>query len=232
MSSSATATQNSKLNTFNLFKVVTELLAEARVAQLAKRLDLDLADTFPRDAELLADLLERAAVAVFQAEAQLEDAALALGQLVEHLLDLLAQHLVARGVRGCQHLGVLDEVTKLAVLLLAHRRLERHRLQRGLADGADLLDRDAHDLGQLLVAGLAAKLLEHAAALAHQPVDRLDHVDGNADGAGLVGDRAGDRLADPPGRVGRELEALAVVELLGGAHEAERALLDQVEEGE
>ncbi len=40
----------------------------------------------------------------------------------------------------------------------------------------------------------------------------------------------GDRLADPPGRVGGELEALAVVELLGGPHQAERALLDQVEE--
>jgi hypothetical protein len=42
--------------------------------------------------------------------------------------------------------------------------------------------------------------------------------------------RAGDRLADPPGCVGGELEALAVVELLGGPHQAQRALLDQVEE--
>ncbi|MEJ7717034.1 MAG: hypothetical protein WKF31_03370 [Thermoleophilaceae bacterium] len=50
-------------------------------------------------------------------------------------------------------------------------------------------------------------------------------------GSGLVGQRAGDGLADPPRRVGRELEALAVVELLGGADEAERALLDEVEEG-
>jgi hypothetical protein len=38
------------------------------------------------------------------------------------------------------------------------------------------------------------------------------------------------RLADPPGRVRRELVALAPVELLGGAHEADRPLLDQVEE--
>ena len=48
----------------------------------------------------------------------------------------------------------------------------------------------------------------------------------------LVGDRAGDGLADPPGRVGRELVAAAVVELLDGADQAERALLDQVEERE
>ena len=55
---------------------------------------------------------------------------------------------------------------------------------------------------------------------------------GDPDGPALVGERAGDRLADPPGGVGRELEAAAPVELLDGAHEAERALLDQVEEGE
>ena len=50
------------------------------------------------------------------------------------------------------------------------------------------------------------------------------------DCARLVGERPRDRLADPPGRVGRELESLAVVELLGRAHQPERALLDQVQE--
>src|SRR5262249_1702292 len=48
----------------------------------------------------------------------------------------------------------------------------------------------------------------------------------------LVGQRSGDRLADPPGRVGGELEAPAPVELLDGANQAEVALLDQVEQGE
>ena len=48
----------------------------------------------------------------------------------------------------------------------------------------------------------------------------------------LVGDRPRDGLADPPRRVRRELEALAVVELLDRADEPERALLDEVEERE
>ena len=52
----------------------------------------------------------------------------------------------------------------------------------------------------------------------------------DADCARLVGQRAGDRLTDPPSCVGRKLEALAVVELLGRADEPECALLDQVEE--
>ena len=45
-----------------------------------------------------------------------------------------------------------------------------------------------------------------------------------------VGDCARHRLADPPGRVGGELEAFAPVELLDGTDQAEHALLNQVEE--
>ena len=79
--------------------------------------------------------------------------------------------------------------------------------------------------------GLAAQLGDQLALGAADLVELLDHVHRDADRARLVGERAGDRLADPPGGVGRELEALAVVELLGRADQAERALLDQVEEG-
>src|SRR5207302_7628579 len=46
----------------------------------------------------------------------------------------------------------------------------------------------------------------------------------------LVRERARDRLADPPGRIRRELVAAPPVELLDRADEAERPLLDQVEE--
>ena len=86
------------------------------------------------------------------------------------------------------------------------------------------------DVGDLLGGGLAAQLGDELALGAADLVQLLDDVDRDADRARLVGERAGDRLADPPGRVSRELEALAVVELLRGADQAERALLDQVEE--
>ena len=55
-------------------------------------------------------------------------------------------------------------------------------------------------------------------------------MDGHPDRARLVGERARDRLTDPPGRVRRELEAAPPVELLHGADQAERALLDEIEE--
>ena len=99
-----------------------------------------------------------------------------------------------------------------------------------ILDLAHALGRQTHLLADLLGAGLAAELLQQLALDAHELVDGLHHVHGDADGAGLIGDGARDGLADPPGGVRRELEALRVVELLDGADEAEVALLDKVEE--
>ena len=54
----------------------------------------------------------------------------------------------------------------------------------------------------------------------------------DTDRPGLIRDAPGDRLADPPRRVGRELIAPAVLELLHRLHQAHVPLLDQVEERE
>ena len=67
-------------------------------------------------------------------------------------------------------------------------------------------------------------------AFAHQSVDRFDHMHRDADGARLVGDCARDRLPYPPCRIGRELEALAVIELLDRADQADIAFLDEIEQ--
>jgi hypothetical protein len=66
----------------------------------------------------------------------------------------------------------------------------------------------------------------------HDLVQLLDHMHRDTNRAPLVGDRASHRLANPPRCVGRKLVALAVVELLDGANQSERAFLNQVEEGE
>src|SRR3954468_13707182 len=60
----------------------------------------------------------------------------------------------------------------------------------------------------------------------------LRDVDGEADRPARVLEAALDGLADPEGRVRREAEALAPVELLDRADEAQHPLLDQVAEGE
>ena len=127
-------------------------------------------------------------------------------------------------------LVVLDEVAELGLLLLADRLLERDRVLRHAQDLAHLLGRHLELLGDLVRAWLAAQPLHELPLDVHDLVQLLDHVHGDADRARLVGDRARHRLADPPRRVGRELVALAVVELLDRADQAQRALLDQVEE--
>ena len=67
----------------------------------------------------------------------------------------------------------------------------------------------------------------------HAIADEL--IDALGVGVGQLPDRscrrcARHRLADPPGGVGRELVAAAIVELLDRADQPQRALLDQVQE--
>ena len=79
---------------------------------------------------------------------------------------------------------------------------------------------------------LPSELGSELALGADDLVQLLDDVHGHADRPRLVRQRARDRLPDPPRGVGRELESLAVVELLRGADEPDRPLLDQIQEGQ
>src|SRR6185436_1095943 len=91
-------------------------------------------------------------------------------------------------------------------------------------------ERELRRLRELGVGGLAPELRDELALRARDLLLALDDVNRDADRPRLVRDPALHRLPDPPRRVRRELEALAVVELLDGADEADDPLLDQVEE--
>src|SRR5581483_57682 len=209
---------------------LAQLLRFRERLQLLQRLVLDLANALARDVEGPPDLVEGARVLAPEPVAELEDAPLAVGEVLERL----AEGLLGQKVRGAveRGLGLLvgDELAELRLLLVANRLLERDRRLRGALDLVDLLRVDAGDLGDLLRGGLAPELGDELALGAADLVELLDDVDRDPDRPGFVRERAGDGLPDPPGRVGRELEALAVVELLRGADQAERPLLDQVEE--
>src|SRR5437016_1159843 len=174
-------------NRRGLLEVVLELSRAGWVAELPERLRLDLADPLAGHVELTADLLEGPRPAVLQPEAELKDPPFAPGQRVQHRLDLLLEELVRRRLGGRQCAPVLDEVAEVGILLLADRRLERHRLLRDLDDLADLLRGDLdllalrHRLGDLLDRRLPSELLKELARDPDQAVDRLDHVDGNSD---------------------------------------------------
>ena len=118
----------------------------------------------------------------------------------------------------------------MTVLFLADRRLERDRLLGDLDDLPHPLGRHLHHLADLLGGGLPPEFLEELAGNPDQLVDRLNHVDGNANGPRLVGQRPSDGLPDPPGRVRAELVPLAPVELLDGPDQPEVPFLNQVQE--
>ena len=76
----------------------------------------------------------------------------------------------------------------MGILLVADRGLQRDRLLRDLERLADLLKRHAELLGEFLGGRLAADLVQYLPAGAHDLVDGLDHVHGDADGVGLIGE--------------------------------------------
>src|SRR5262245_56650338 len=207
-----------------------QTLRAGRMTQLAKSLGLDLTDTFARDLEVLTDLFERVVGLLADAEAHAEDLLLTRRQRGEHAARLLREVHGDDRLRR-RHRGlVLDEVAEMRILFLADRILERDRLLRDLEDLAHLVERQLHLLRDLFRSRLATELLHEITRRADQLVDRLDHVHRDADRARLVGDRTGDRLADPPRRVRRELVATAPLELVDGLHQTDVAFLDQIQE--
>src|SRR5215831_16963696 len=117
-----------------------ELAAAYRVLQLADGLGLDLPYPLARHLEDAADLLQRVGVTVAQAVAELDDLALAVGQRLEHLLDLVLEHLLRRRLHGRLGRVVLDEVAEVAVLTLADGPVQRDRVTADLQDPPRLLD--------------------------------------------------------------------------------------------
>ncbi len=180
--------------------------------------------------ECAADLVERTRLLAVEPVAQLEHHPLALRERTEDRPERLAlQRRLRELVRERRRL-VGEEVTELRLVVVADRLLERDGNLRATPDLLDLVRRHLDVARDLVHERLATELGAELPLRAHDPVELLDDVDGHADRAALVRDRTRDGLADPPGRVGRELEALAVVELLRRTDEPDRPLLDQVEE--
>src|SRR5437773_1932078 len=121
------------------------------------------------------------------------------------------------------HVAQLDRVREGPQLLQA--------LVLDLPDALGLVTREVEVPADLDGGGLAAELGAELALGPDDLVQLLDHVDGHANRARLVRQGPRDRLANPPRRVRRELEPFAVVELLSRANQADRPLLDQIEEG-
>src|SRR4029453_8782460 len=199
------------------------------VLEPGQRLGLELAHALPRDAQLLADRLERHRVAA-DSEAQLDDPALPLRQRRDRLAHLASAQGVDRLLLGTVGVHVVEEVAELSILLRADGPVQRDVRLDGVERLLYVHELELGLLGQLLARRLATELGLEPRLRARELDAPLVHVRRNADRRRLVRDRALARLANPPGGVGRELEALPPVELLDGTVEPDHALLDEIQQ--
>src|SRR5262249_36904581 len=153
----------------------------------------------------------------------------AWSERAQHLRRLVFQIDVDDGFRRRDHGTVFDEVAQMRIFLFADRRLQRNRFLRDLQYLADLSYRNVHALGNFFRRRLAPKFLHQLPRRTDQLVDGFDHVHRNTDGAGLIGDGAGNGLADPPRSVRGEFIAAAVLKFVHSFHQADVAFLDQVQ---
>src|ERR1035437_4503807 len=195
-------TASSDLGQHGGFEEALELAPAGRVAEFAQGLGLDLADALACDFILPAALLQGAREAFVQAVAEFQDPALALGQAVEHLAQLAPEQVEAGDLARILGGLVFDVAAEMRFVRIAHRRLHGDGLLGHLQNGAHAFDGHFHVVGQLVGSGLAPQFLHELLLRAPEPIDDLDHVDRDADGAGLVGDAAGNGLANPPGGIG------------------------------
>src|SRR5215207_5399992 len=192
---------------------------------------LDLTHALACEVERPADLLERPRLRVVEAVAEDEHGALTLRERPERTGEGLAAERDLDLLVGLRALARY-EVPEHGVFGLSDRLVEARRRMRRRLHLARLLDGEACLLGDLLERGLPAELRPEDALGLVELLETLDDVHRHPDRAGLVRKRPGHGLADPPGGVRRELVAAAPVEFLDRADEPQRALLDQVQEGQ
>src|SRR3990172_4696872 len=182
----------------SLFYETLELFAPARMAKFSEGLCLYLTDALARHVEFLPHLFQGVVGMLPDAEPPAQHFFLAVRQGVQHPADLLMQVLSYGRIEGGLDLLVLDKVAEVAVLFLADRGLEGYRFLGDLHDLAHLLHRQAHGGGDLVRGRLSAEFLHEAARRTDKLVHGLDHMDRDADRAGLVGNGPRNCLPDPP----------------------------------
>src|SRR2546429_96195 len=200
------------------------------VAQFAQRLSFNLADALASNGKSAADFFQRVGIAVFKAKTHTDDVLFARAQMLQHGSDIFLKAEVDGGVRGRGHRFIFNKVAEVGFFLFADWGLKGNGSLSNFAGAADLFNGYVHASGQLLGSRLAAKFLNELPGATSELVNDLDHVNRNADSAGLVSNRASDGLTNPPGGVSGEFISAAPIELVGSLHQAEIAFLNEIEE--
>src|SRR6059036_3543591 len=197
---------------------------------------LDLPHPLSRDAELVADLLQRYGLLVTheRREPPLVDHQVlpleGLLELVRRLADEPMVLLVGDGLGSV--LAARQKIKERGVLVLPDGRVDRDVARREALLHLDhLLLAHVETLSDQLRAGREALALEPLALLGEVEEELALRLRGaDLHQAPVVHDVADDVGADPPHRVGREADAAVGVEVLDRLEETDVALLDEVEQ--
>ena len=148
-------------------------------------------------------------------------------------MHLFFEKLVGGRLFRADRIFVLDEVPEhrlLRVVAIApHTSIQAANVLLYLHHIFDLIRFHIKLFSKLGNGWLAVEVLSQAALGAQQLVDRLHHVDRNANSARLVGNRTGNRLANPPGGIGTKLKTLVWVKLLHRPQQPGMPFLDEIE---
>ncbi|EBA12932.1 hypothetical protein RCCS2_03584 [Roseobacter sp. CCS2] len=208
----------------------TQFPTPAWVLQLTQSLRLDLADTFACHAELLAHFFKRVVGIHADAKTHAQHAFFAWCEGCQDPCRRLFQVLLNSGIQRQDRILILNEVAQLAVFLITNWCLKADRFFGDLHDLANLFQRHLQLFCQFLWCRLATNFMQHLAPGADQFVDRLDHMHRNTDRARLIRNRAGDRLTDPPCRIGGEFVTAAIFKLINRLHQADVTFLNKIKE--
>jgi len=140
----------------------------------------------PGHRELLADFFQGVVGVHADAEAHAEHAFFARGQRGQHAGGGFRAGLlwIAASIGRIAFLSSMKS-PRCEIFLVAHRRLQGQRLLGDFSETLrNLLQGHAELFGEFFRRRFAADFVQHLARGAHDLVDGLDHVHGNADGAG------------------------------------------------
>ena len=199
-------------------------------AEFSQREILDLADALARDAEFLADFLQGFFRAAVEAEAVAQNGRFARVEVPDHVLQHAGDGFVFQIFVGRGGVFILDDVGKIIRLVVADGRVERRGANRHQPHLPDAGGGHVEFVGQLLVGRFAAKLLLQTHRDAAHLGNLVHQMHRQADGLGLIGERAFDGLLDPPRTVGRKFAALFRIKALDGLHQADVAFADQIQQ--
>jgi len=185
--------------------------------------------TLPGEIEPGSNVGERSRAGAIEAISEHHDFALAFIEHAHCLLQVTSRRCLCCDLEWVQGIRVFHEITELGIPLESDGAVERHGVAGRGQRQLHTFQVEPAGVGDLFERRAAAELFAQGDRGLLDGANNIDHVDGEANRPALIAQAAGDRLSNPPGCIGGELEALAPVELLHGPDEAQVALLYEVE---